>query len=239
MFKKIIFTISLSLFGLLPFSCEELEKLGLTEAEIAGGLKEALSIGANTAGARLSATDGYFADQAVKILLPPEAKPILDNISLIPGGQTLVNEVVLKLNRGAEKAASNAAPIFLDAITGMTVTDGLTILKGSDTAATSYLKAKTYTQLTNAFAPEINSAMNEVGAATVWNTLFTNYNTYANTLAGQLLGLQPVTTNLGAYATQRALNGLFLKVADQETLIRKDPVQRTSELLKKVFKEQD
>lgn len=239
MFRKIIFTLFLSLFGLIPFSCEELESLGLTETEIIGGLKEALSIGANTAGSKLSVTDGYFADQAVKILLPPEAKPILDNISLIPGGQTLVNEVVLKLNRGAEKAATKAAPIFLDAITGMTVTDGLSILKGSDTAATSYLKSKTTTQLTNAFAPEINAAMDEVGAATVWNTLFSNYNQYANSFAGQLLGLQPVTTDLGTYATEKALKGLFLKVADQEILIRKDPVQRTSELLKKVFKEQD
>lgn len=240
MLKKSVFYFIGLAFMLVPFSCEQLESLGLTEKEIIDGLKEALTLGANTAGTQLSATDGYFGNAALKILLPPEAKPVLDNITLIPGGQALLDEVVLKMNRGAEKAASKAAPIFINAITGMTIQDGLSILKGSDSAATNYLRVKTFDDLTNAFAPEINTAMNEVGAASAWNTLFTNYNNWYpayNLIFGT--NYTSVNTNLGEYATGKALNGLFSKVAQEEKLIRDDPAQRTTDLLKKVFKEQD
>jgi hypothetical protein len=127
----------------------------------------------------------------------------------------------------------------VNAITGMTLTDGKNILMGSDTSATHYLRQNTFSQLTNAFAPEINSAMDEIGAASAWNTLFSNYNTVASSPAGILLNLQPVEANLGAYATSRALSGLFVKIAEQEKLIRDDPARRTSDLLKKVFAEQD
>ena len=225
-------------FSMIPFSCEQLESVGLSETEIISGLKEALNLGANSAGSQLSATNGYFGNAALKILLPPEAKPILDYAGTL-GLQSQIDDLVLKMNRGAEKAATKAAPIFGNAITSMTVTDGLTILKGTDTAATSYLKSKTYTQLTGAFAPEINKAMDEVGAATLWNTVFSTYNTYANTFIGQLAGLKPVNSDLGAYATGKALNGLFSKVADEEKLIREDPTKRTTDLLKRVFAEQD
>lgn len=240
MIKKSFLYAFILIFSIIPFSCEELAKLGLSNTEIISGLKEALSIGANTAGSQLSVTNGYFANEAVKILLPPEAKPILDNISLIPGGQVLLNEVVLKMNRGAEKAATKAAPIFLNAITGMTITDGLNILKGSDSAATMYLKASTSAQLTSAFSPEINTAMEEVGAASLWNTLFSNYNNwfpFYNLISGT--NYKAINPNLGEYATDRALKGLFLKVSEEEKLIRTDPTKRTTDLLKKVFKEQD
>ncbi len=223
----------------VPTSCEHLEKLGISEQEIISGLREALSAGANSAASQLSVTDGYFGNQALKLLLPPEAKPVLDNISRIPGGQSLLDDVVLKMNRGAEKAALKAAPIFVNAITSMTLTDGRNILMGSDTSATQFLRKNTFSQLTNAFAPEINSAMDEIGAASAWNTLFSNYNTVASSPAGILLNLQPVEANLGAYATNRALSGLFVKIAEQEKLIRDDPAKRTSDLLKKVFAEQD
>ncbi len=223
----------------VPTSCEHLEKLGISEQEIISGLREALSAGANSAASQLSVTDGYFGNQALKLLLPPEAKPVLDNISRIPGGQSLLDDVVLKMNRGAEKAALKAAPIFVNAITSMTLTDGRNILMGSDTSATQFLRKNTFSQLTNAFAPEINSAMDEIGAASAWNTLFSNYNTVASSPAGILLNLQPVEANLGAYATNRALSGLFVKIAEQEKFIRDDPAKRTSDLLKKVFAEQD
>lgn len=240
MFKKIAILIICLTFSLIPFSCEELDKLGLSETEIIEGLKQALNIGATAAGTQLAVNDGYFANAAVKILLPAEAKPILDNINLIPGGSALVNEVILKMNRGAEKAASKAAPIFANAITGMTIQDGLSILKGHDSAATLYLKVKTFEPLTSAFSPEINSAMEEVGAASAWNLLFSNYNNWYesyNLLFGT--NYKAINTNLGAYATQKALDGLFLKVAEEEKLIRDDPARRTTDLLKKVFKEQD
>jgi hypothetical protein len=222
----------------VPFSCEELEKAGLSETEIISGLKEALNIGAGQAGSNLSQVNGYFGNQALKILLPPEAQPVLNAASTL-GLQPQIDDLVLKLNRGAEKAAGKAAPIFANAITTMTVSDAMGILKGSDTAATGYLRAKTFAQLTNAFAPEINSAMDEVGATAVWNTVFSTYNTYANTLVGQLAGLKPVETDLGKYATGKALNGLFTKVAEEEKLIRENPARRTTEILRKVFAEQD
>lgn len=223
----------------VPTSCEHLEKLGISEQEIISGLREALSAGANSAASQLSVTDGYFGNQALKLLLPPEAKPVLDNISQIQGGQSLLDDVVLKMNRGAEKAALKAAPIFVNAITSMTLTDGRNILMGSDTSATQFLRKNTFSQLTNAFKPEINKAMEEIGAATAWNTLFSSYNSFLLTPAGFLLNLPKVEADLGTYATNRALSGLFVKIAEQEKLIRDDPAKRTSDLLKKVFAEQD
>lgn len=234
MLKKVSFLILIFTFGLIPFSCEELERIGITEEEIVNALKEALSVGAGSAGSQLSSLNGYFGNQALKILLPEEAKPILDNISNIPGGQSLLDEVILKMNRGAEKAASKSVPIFVNAIKGMTVTQGRDILMGSDDAATQYLKSTTLTQLTDAFAPEINSAMDEVGATKAWELLFSNYNIIA-----PLLGLANVNPNLGEHATEKALKGLFSKVAEEELLIRNDVSKRSTDLLKKVFKEQD
>ena len=239
MLKKVSFYILVFTFGLIPFSCEELERIGITEEEIVNALKEALNLGAGSAGSQLSSLNGYFGNQALKIFLPEEAKPVLENISKIPGGQSLLDEVILKMNRGAEKAASKSVPIFVNAIKGMTVTQGRDILMGSDDAATQYLKSTTMTQLTNAFAPEINSAMDEVGATTAWNLLFSNYNLVAESALGQLSGLTVVNTNLGEHATEKALKGLFSKVAEEELLIRNDVSKRTTDLLKKVFKEQD
>jgi hypothetical protein len=145
------------------------------------------------------------------------------------------------MNRGAEKAATKAAPIFASAITDMSLTDAMNILKGDDTAATGYLRKTTLQPLTSKFAPEINSAMQEVGAATAWNDLFTRYNNLVttNSLLSQALGLETVNPNLGEYATGKALNGLFLKVAGEEKEIRNDPAKRVTDLMKKVFKEQD
>jgi hypothetical protein len=216
-----------------------LERIGITEEEIVNALKEALNLGAGSAGSQLSSLNGYFGNQALKIFLPEEAKPVLENISKIPGGQSLLDEVILKMNRGAEKAASKSVPIFVNAIKGMTVNQGRDILMGSDDAATQYLKSTTNTQLTDAFAPEINSAMDEVGATTAWNLLFSNYNLVAESALGQLSGLTVVNTNLGEHATEKALKGLFSKVAEEELLIRNDVSKRTTDLLKKVFKEQD
>lgn len=238
MLKRILSYVTILVFSAFMFSCEELESLGLTDEEISGGLRAALDSGSVSASRSLSQTDGYFGNPTMKLLLPPEAQPVLNYAAQL-GLQPQIDDLVLKMNRGAEKAAVKAAPIFTNAITTMTITDGLNILKGSDTAATSYLRTKTYSQLTSAFAPEINAAMDEVGAATLWNTVFSTYNTYANSIAGQILGLQPVNSNLGAYATERALNGLFIKVKEKEKDIRNNPALRTTDLLKKVFAEQD
>ena len=238
MLKRILFPVCLLFFSLIPTSCENIQSLGLTETEIVSALREALSQGADSASSQLSVVNGYYGNPAFKIMLPQEAAPILQYASAL-GLQSQIDDLVLKMNRGAEKAATKATPIFVNAITSMTVTDGLSILKGTDSAATAYLRSKTYSQLTSAFAPEINAAMDEVGAATLWSTVFSTYNNYANSFAGQLLGLSPVNANLGEYATGKALNGLFVKVADEEKVIRTDITKRTTELLRKVFAEQD
>jgi len=241
MLTRITFSALFFALFLLPFSCKDLEALqaAVNEKDIISGLKEALTVGSNRASVQLSALDGYFGNQALKILLPREAKPVIDNILFIPGGQALIDEVVLKMNRGAEAAASKSVPIFVNAITAMTVSDARNILLGEDSAATSYLRKNTYSRLDTAFAPTINSAMADVGATTAWSTLFTNYNTFANTTTGILLNLKPVNADLGSYATGKALDGLFLKLAEEEKSIRDNPAQRTTDLMKRVFKLQD
>ena len=115
----------------------------------------------------------------------------------------------------------------------------MNILKGNDTAATGYLRQTTFQPLTNAFAPEINASMEEVGASSAWNSLFTEYNKYVNPLTSATLGLETINPDLGEYATGKALNGLFYKVAGEEKEIRNNPAKRVSELMKKVFREQD
>lgn len=244
MIRRFLFTASLLFFSLLPSSCDEIKDLLLTNEEIVAGLKEALNQGASEASGRLGVTDGYLKDAAVKILLPPDARSVVESAIANPLISTLglktdlinyTNDVILKMNRGAEKAAGKAVPIFANAITSMSISDALNILKGTDTAATGYLRASTYQPLTSAFSPEINSALEEVGANSSWETLTSFYNNYIAIVTGE----DPINTNLGEYATQKALDGLFLKVADEEKAIRNDPMKRGSELLKKVFKEQD
>lgn len=243
MIRKILFFSIAAVFSLLPFSCENLAELGLSNEEIVSGLKEALNQGARVASQNLGITDGYFKDQAVKILLPADAANLIEKAYAVPGAELILKpymeSVVEKMNRGAEKAATKAVPIFADAITKMSITDAMNILKGNDTAATGYLRQTTSQPLTAAFAPEINAAMDEVGASAAWNTLFSKYNSYVTPFTTATLGLQTINPNLGEYATGKALNGLFRKVGDEETDIRNDISKRSSELLKKVFKEQD
>ena len=153
-----------------------------------------------------------------------------------------MDAVVLKVNRAAEDAAVEAKPIFVDAITKMTVTDGLAIVNGADDAATSYLKTNTYSQLESSFQPKIATSLGKnivagVSAESAYASLINTYNNavdVANLLPGN--SYAKVTTNsLSAYTTQKALNGLFVKVAEEELAIRKDPVARVTDILKKVF----
>jgi hypothetical protein len=207
-----------------------------TESEIVQGLKEALIEGAVSSVKVLNVTDGYFKDNAVKIFLPPEANVISENISKIPGlGQKALDDLVLKINRAAEDAAVEAKPIFIDAIKTMTIQDGMTILKGSNTAATEYLKSKTYQKLVTSFTPKINTSLGKklvgnVSAASAWSDVTSLYNKVA-----PILGKPKVETNLGAYVTKKALDGLFLKVGEEEKKIRANPYAYVSEIIKKVF----
>ncbi|MBX3238942.1 MAG: DUF4197 domain-containing protein [Chitinophagaceae bacterium] len=192
---------------------------------IAAGLKEALSIGAETAAKNLSAVDGYFANAAVKILMPEEAKKVEEKLRTVGMGKQ-VDDAILSMNRAAEDAAKSATPIFVNAIKQMSIQDAAGILSGGDFAATDYLKSKTTAQLTEAFRPVIEKALEKADATKHWNTVFTAYNKFT---------IKKINPDLTAYVTERALSGIFYQVAQEEQKIRKDPLARTTDLLKSVF----
>jgi hypothetical protein len=198
---------------------------GLSSDEIASGLKEALNVGANNASQKLSAVDGFFKDAAIKILMPEEAQKVEKTLRNMGMGK-LVDNAILSMNRAAEDASKQAAPIFIGAIKQMTIKDAVGILKGGDFAATDYLKDKTTTSLTEAFRPVIENSLKKVDATKYWNTLFSTYNKFS---------VQKVNPDLSAYVTEKALSGIFYQVGQEEQKIRKDPVARTTDLLKKVF----
>lgn len=239
----------LPLFLLVLAGCAELTQIAqqtlnenrpLTQTEIISGLKEALIVGTGKSADILGKTDGYYKDNLVKILLPPEADVIVKNISKIPGGEKLVEDALLSINRAAEDAVSEAKPIFVNSIRSMTITDAVGILKGADNAATQYLHKTTYNQLAALYQPKIKASIDKklvgnVSTLQSWNLLTGKWNDVANSVAGKVAGLKPVNTNLEEYLTQKALDGLFLKIAEQEKLIRKDPAARVNEILKRVF----
>lgn len=228
-------------------SCAELTKVlntttvqPLSETEVINGLREALSTGAGNAAGRLSVQDGYYGDLTVKILLPDEAKILVDNISRIPGGDKLVEDVILRINRAAEDAAREAAPIFVNSIRQMTIKDAFNILRGADNAATSYLKATTYNDLYALYKPKIQNSTEKKIVANIstkdsWLALTGKWNSFANSVPGKLAGMKAVTTDLDAWLTNKALDGMFLKVALEELKIRKEVSERITPLLQRVF----
>ncbi len=212
----------------------------LTEADIVGGLKEALTVGARNAAGRLAAQDGYWGDPSVRIPLPDEAKVIVDNITKIPGGQQLIDNVMLSINRAAEDAAREVAPIFINSVTQMTITDGYNILHGADNAATEYLRRTTRNDLYALYRPKISASTSKeivagVSAQESWTTLTDKWNTVANSVAGRLAGFKPVNTDLDDFLTARALDGVFLKIEGEELKIRKEVSARVTPLLQRVF----
>jgi hypothetical protein len=199
--------------------------LGLSNDQIAAGLKQALEIGAKNGTGKLSVTDGFFRDAAVKILMPAEAKKVEATLRTLGFGR-LVDSAVLSMNRAAEDAAKSAAPVFLSAIKGITIQDALGILKGGDFAATNYLKTKTTDSLSQVFRPVIEKSVAKANVTKYWTAVFTKYN---------LISRQKVNTDLTSYITEKTLSGVFTKVGEEEQKIRKDPVARTTDLLKQVF----
>lgn len=200
----------------------------LSNDDIVAGLKEALVTGSQKGSATLSQVDGFFANAALKILLPPEAEKVENTLRKVGLGKQ-VDEAILSMNRAAEDACKSAAPIFGNAIKQMSFQDALGILKGGDTAATGYLRGKTSTELTNAFRPVIEQSLVKVDATKYWNTLINSYNKI------NIFGGRKINPDLSAYVTEKALSGIFYQVALEEKSIRKDPLARTSEILKKVF----
>ncbi len=213
----------------------------LTSKEVDSGLKQALEIGAKKAVEILAVKNGFYGDQLVKIMLPKQAQPIVKNIKKIPGGNKLVEKVVIRLNRAAEDAVGQATPIFVSAIKEMTIVDAFNILKGGGHAATDYLKQKTASKLKQLFLPKVTASLNKkivgnVSTNQSWKMLTSNYNKVANSFIGKMSNLEPVNTKLDDYVADKALDALFLKVANEEEQIRKNPAKRITDLLKRVFK---
>ncbi len=244
--KKLLLIIAIP--AILLSGCAELNTLmqslptdtPLSETEVVNGLKEALITGSKNSSSILSAVDGYYGDELVKILLPDEASIIIDNLAKIPGGDKLVNDLVISINRAAEDAAREVAPIFINSIKQMTINDAFGILKGADNAATLYLSTTTRDDLYNLYAPKIRQStekdiLGNISARDSWEALTGKWNKLANSIPGKLAGFTPVNTKLDNYLTNKALDGMFLKVADEEKKIREDVSARITPLLKKVF----
>lgn len=198
---------------------------GLTTNDIVAGLKEALTVGTQNSSTQLSLADGFFANAAIKILMPPEAQKVENTLRSVGLG-SVVDKAILSMNRAAEDAAKSASPIFINAIKQMTILDAIGILKGGDFAATNYFKEKTTAALTEAFRPSIDNALTKVNATKYWKDVFTAYNKFS---------ANPVNPDLSAYVTSKAVDGIFFQVGIEEQKIRKDPVARVSDILKKVF----
>ncbi|HKI87547.1 MAG TPA: DUF4197 domain-containing protein [Draconibacterium sp.] len=230
-------------------SCAELTQLAqqtlndnkpLTQNEIIAGLKEALVVGTGKSVNILGVTDGYYKDKMVKILLPPEADVIVKNLNKIPGGNQLVEDVLLRINRAAEDAAKEAKPIFVNSIKSMTITDAIGILHGDDHAATNYLRKTTYDDLFKLYRPKIKASVDKklvgnISTSQSWDSLTGKWNTLAKSTVGQIAGFKQVDISLDDYLTQKALDGLFLKIAQEEKQIRENPAARVNDLLKRVF----
>ncbi len=199
---------------------------GFTDEEAGKALKEALSKGAISGSETISKLDGYFANPKIKIPFPPDAKKIEDKLRGI-GLNKECDDVILSVNRAAEDAGSSAKDIFIKVISEMTITDAINIVKGADNAGTEYLKAKSRVILVEAFKPIIKNSLDKVGATKNWELVITKYN--------KIPFVEKVNPDLVQYATEKAIDGLFVKVAEEELQIRKDPIARTSDLLKKVF----
>ncbi len=201
----------------------------LTNDEVIRGLKEALTIGIKKGAEMASMTDGFFKNDIIKIPFPPEAEAVKEK-AIEWGMQSKVDEIVLTLNRAAEVASQKATPIFVDAITNMSIGDGFEILNGSDSAATMYLIKTTTSPLTTAFMPVVKEAIETVELTKYWNPVATKYNQ-----STKITGKPEINPDLDKYVTDRAITGLFYLVKQEEKKIRKDPVAQVTDLLKKVF----
>jgi hypothetical protein len=204
-------------------------KIDLTNEEVISGLKEALNVGIKNAVNLSSVTDGFLKNDVIRLAFPPDAIKVREK-AINFGLSKQVTTFEETLNRAAEEATKKALPIFVDAIKNMSVSDGFTILKGGDGAATKFLKSQTSNQLVIAFAPVVKEATTKVQLTAYWNPIITRYNS-AMTLSGG----QKLDPDLDAYITQKAIDGLFYLVETEENKIRKDPLARVSDILVKVF----
>ena len=202
-------------------------KPGLSTDDIANGLKEALQKGAQTGTQKLSSPGGFLENAALKIIMPQEVQKIESTLRKL-GFNKLVDDMIVTMNRAAEDACKTAIPIFTSAIREMTITDGINILRGSDTSATAYLRTKTNIALTQSFSPIIKTSLDKVNATKNWEKIITTYNSIP------LVG-KKMNPDLVGYVTDKSLSGIYTEIATQEKDIRANPAARTTDLLRKVF----
>lgn len=223
----------------LPLSsCAEMQQVinqlpqieGIAGVDISGGLKEALNNGISKQVTKLTATDGFFKNEMVKIFLPEELKKVDASLRKI-GLSSLADEGLKVLNRAAEDAVKESTPIFVDAVKNISFTDAKTILMGNENAATNYLQNNTSTALYGKFNPVIKNSFTKVGADKVWTNIITKYNSIPL--------IKKVNPDLTDYTTNQAMSGVFKMIAVEEKNIRTNLNARTSILLQKVFAMQD
>jgi len=233
--KKLV----LSLFAFSLFGCAEMQQVldqlpqgtgVLSQAEIGSGLKEALNNGITKQVSKLTATDGFFKNEAVKILLPEELQTVDKKLRQI-GMSKLADEGLKVINRAAEDAVKEATPIFVDAVKQMTFNDAKNILMGNESSATTYLQNTTSNALYAKFNPVIKNSYTKVGADKVWSQIITKYNS--------IPFVTKVNPDLTDYTTNKAMEGVFKMIAVEEKDIRTNLSSRSSDLLKKVFALQD
>jgi hypothetical protein len=229
-FMKKAFLLYLTVFTIL-FTQAQLPSLPglskLTEVEAGDGIRGALNQGIEKAVAGLNKTDGFFGSQFYKILLPPEvqkAEPKMRSIGL--GNQ--IDKAVLQINRGAEDAVGEAKPIFVNAVKQMSITDALNLIQGGDGSITKYFRDKTSTPLIEAFTPIVKSSLDKVQATAYYEDIVNTYNKIP-------FNRNKLNPDLTAYVVGKAVEALFDQISKEETAIRKDPVKRTTDILKKAF----
>jgi hypothetical protein len=245
MYKNKFTIIVLAAFTLIVISCNQQMKdalsgvagvmnesstgNSLTNEEVIRGLREALTLGAENAAGLASKTDGFNQNPRLKIPFPEDAIKVREK-ALDLGLRTQVERFELTLNRAAEEAAKEAAPIFINAVRNMSVQDGFEILRGNDDAATRFLERTTSSQLRQRFAPVVSKAIETVELTKYWDPLASAYNT-----ATIFTGGGEVNPDLENYVTGLAMQGLFILIADEEKKIRENPAARVTDLLKRVF----
>lgn len=198
----------------------------LTNIEVIKGLKEALSLGTNNSTALTSKLDGFYKNPEIFIPFPPEAIKVKEKVESL-GLKPQVDKFIMTLNRSAETASKEAAPIFINAIASMSISDGFAILTGDDNAATTYLKEKTTGQLKTKFNPIVKEAIAKVEVTKYWNPVINTYN--------KIPFIEKQNPDLEDYVTTKAMDGLFLMIEKEEKAIRKDPLARVTDILKRVF----
>lgn len=241
--KRLIIPVSIVLIGATLTSCDVLEEAAsivttttntnttpqLTNTEVISGLKEALNVGIKNSVNLTSVTDGFLGNAAIRLPFPEDALKVKQK-ALDWGLSGQVDKFETTLNRAAEEATKEALPIFVDAITNMSISDGFAILNGGDGAATKFLKDQTTAKLVAAFSPKVEAAIAKVKLTEYWNPIITKYNS-----AMTLTGGEKLNPDLNKYVTEKAIAGLFHMVEQEENKIRKDPMARVSDILQKVF----